>query len=283
MSCTRIPRVAALHDISGFGRCALSVISPILSAMGVQVCPVPTAVLSTHTGGFSDFSFVDLTASMKETLCHYDSLGLQFDAIYSGFLGSVEQIEVVQDYISTFRRPDNIMLVDPVFADDGQLYETMTPLLVERMRKLICHADLITPNITEAAFLLEQSLPATLHKEQAEEMAHRLSQFGPRISVVTGVRFEDRPHCISSVVFDRQTETCFTVDQTEVQESYPGTGDVFASVLLGGLLQGNSIQKAMSKAAEFVYRVTELAFQQQNPPREGLPIEALLVDENRIL
>ena len=151
---TKTPRVAAIHDMSGFGRCSLTVAIPVLSAMGVQCCPLPTAFLSTHTGGFQGFTFLDMTEEMPRVAEHWKSLGLTFSAIYSGFLGSERQIGIVADFIRDFRTPDTVVVVDPVMGDDGQAYQTYTPAMCGGMARLAELADVITPNLTEAAFLL---------------------------------------------------------------------------------------------------------------------------------
>lgn len=147
----RLPRVAALHDLSCFGRCALTVVLPTLSAMGVQTVPLPTALLSTHTGGFVSPYFADLTPEMEKISAHWQTIDLTFDAIYTGFLGSAEQIDVVEQFLTRFRR-EALVLIDPVMGDNGVLYSTYTPEMAGRMQELCAHADLITPNLTEACF-----------------------------------------------------------------------------------------------------------------------------------
>ena len=161
------PRVAAVHDLSGFGRCSLTVAIPILSAMGVQCCPLPTAFLSTHTGGFQGFTFLDMTEEMPRVSAHWKGLGIRFQAVYSGFLGSARQIGVVSDFIRDFRTPETLIVVDPVMGDDGRAYQTCTPDLCAGMAQLAEEADVITPNLTEAAFLLGQS-----YKDLAKDCAH---------------------------------------------------------------------------------------------------------------
>src|SRR6056297_1831656 len=182
-----IPRIAAVHDISGFGRASLTVIIPILSNMGFQVCPVPTAVLSTHTGGFKDFQFIDLTPQLQAYIDHWKSLNLKFDAIYSGFLGSEEQIDIVRGIFKDFKREDQLKVIDPVMGDDGKRYQTVTDGMVKGMRQLISEADIITPNITEASFLLERKIPTTITDEEIKAWLKELSTMGPIFSVITSV------------------------------------------------------------------------------------------------
>ena len=149
------PRIAAIHDLSGFGRCSLTVALPILSAMGAQCCPLPTAFLSTHTGGFQDFTFLDMTDEMTRAAAHWKSLDLRFDAIYSGFLGSARQIGVVEEFFYDFRQPNTLTVVDPVMGDHGMVYKTYTTEMCDGMARLALLADVITPNLTEAALLLK--------------------------------------------------------------------------------------------------------------------------------
>ena len=149
------PRVAAIHDLSGFGRCSLTIVGPALSAMGVQCCPVPTAYLSTHTGGFAGNTFLDLTDQMGPVTAHWRALGLTFAGIYTGFMSSGEQMERTADFIRTFRAPDCRVIVDPVMGDHGRPYRTYTPEMCRAMGALAALADVVTPNRTEAALLLD--------------------------------------------------------------------------------------------------------------------------------
>ena len=181
------PRVAAIHDMSGFGRCSLTVAIPILSAMGVQCCPLPTAFLSTHTGGFEGFTFLDMTDEMPRIAAHWARLGLEFQAIYSGFLGSERQIGIVEDFIRRFRRPDTVVVVDPVMGDFGRIYQTYTAAMCGGMARLAALADVITPTLTEAALLLGQpyeTLPAG--EAGLRQITERLSLEGRRSVVLTG-------------------------------------------------------------------------------------------------
>src|SRR6056297_276549 len=151
-----VPKVAAIHDLSGFGRGSLTTVIEVLATMGIQPCPLPTAILSTHTGGFKDYKFIDLTDELPEYIDHWNSLNLKFDAIYSGFLGSTKQVEIVIDFIKRFKREEQYVIIDPVLGDNGQTYDTFGLEMVEKMRSLVKQADIITPNITEAQFLLNK-------------------------------------------------------------------------------------------------------------------------------
>lgn len=267
-------RVAAIHDISGFGRCALTVVIPIISAMGIQTVPMPTAVLSTHTGGFSDFSFLDLGEQMKEFFAHWKQLGLTFDAIYSGFLGSSAQFDTVYEFIKYFKRDGTTVLVDPVLGDNGEAYATITPEMIDRMRSLITEADVITPNVTEAHFLLDMPYGERSESEVLE-MAAMLSKLGPKHIVITG--WEDSASSsVGSICYSAEhgTPTCHRCKT--VNASYPGTGDVFASVLLGKLMSGNDLDTATEFASHFVCSLIADTAKAGTPPREGVLIERSL-------
>ena len=269
------PRVAAIHDMSGFGRCSLTVAIPILSAMGVQCCPLPTAFLSTHTGGFEGFTFLDMTDEMPKVAAHWKSLGLDFQAIYSGFLGSERQIGIVEDFIRDFRREDTVVVADPVMADHGAVYQTYTPRMCAGTARLAAHAAVITPNLTEAALLLGvpyHDLPAG--EAGCREIVERLSLDGRRSVVLTGA--SGAPDLTGAMCLDARTGHVEAVQTRRVPQEFHGTGDVFASVLTGALVRGKSLTDAAREAVEFVRACAERTAQVQLPMREGVDFEPLL-------
>ena len=268
------PRAAAIHDLSGIGRCSLTVALPILSAMGVQCSVLPTAYLSAHTA-FPDFTFLDLTEEMKKTVSHWKQLGLRFDAVYSGFLGGVEQIDIVADFIRDFRREGGLAVVDPVMGDNGRRYVTYTDEMCAATRRLAEKADVITPNLTEAAFLLEEDYDA-LPKDGAgfAQLARVLSAGGSRSVVLTGAcEGEDT---IGAAVYDRETDTVDFALTDRIPGEYHGTGDVFASVLTGALLHGKTLLEASKMAARFVRDCAARTYPQDTPDRDGVDFEPLL-------
>ena len=269
------PRVAAIHDMSGFGRCSLTIALPILSAMGVQCCPLPTAFLSTHTGGFEGFTFWDMTDEMPRVAAHWKSLGLEFQAIYSGFLGSAQQIGIVENFIGDFRGADTLVVIDPVMGDHGQVYQTYTPDMCAGMARLARRADVITPNLTEAALLLEvpyEALPAG--EDGCREIVERLSLDGRRSVVLTGAA--TAPELTGAMCFDAKTGRTEAVQTRRVSREFLGTGDVFASVLTGALVQGASLPEAARQAVEFIRACAERTLAEQLPLREGVDFEPLL-------
>jgi len=277
----RLPRVAALHDLSCFGRCALTVVLPTLAAMGVQPVPLPTALLSTHTGGFTDLYFDDLTPEMEKISAHWKMLGLDFDALYIGFLGSAKQIGVVEQFIADFRG-ESLVLIDPVMGDDGQLYSTYTDEMVDRVRELCAHADLITPNLTEACFLVGEpwrdtaDMTAEEARVWADTLLNRLHGLGAGGVVLTGL-----PHGREISVAGAVGEERFFFTHPRIPAGYPGTGDLFASVLLGRLLETGeltcgSLCTAADSAACFTARTIERTLAAGTPVRDGVLFEAML-------
>ncbi|HBN81628.1 MAG TPA: pyridoxamine kinase [Ruminococcaceae bacterium] len=247
---THQKRVAAIHDISGFGKCSLTVALPILSAAGIETSVIPTAVLSTHTGGFTGYTYRDLTGDMKPFAEHWKSLGLTFDALYSGFLGSFEQISIVSDIFRMFRTDGNLILVDPVMADNGKLYPTYTPEMAGGMAQLCRSADIIVPNLTEAAFLLgREFFDGPYEKAYIEKVLRSLSKLGPKQVVLTGVWFD--PGQLGAAGYDSETGRFSYAFAPRIEGFYHGTGDVFGSAMLSGLLNGLDLQGAMQLAVDF--------------------------------
>lgn len=279
------PRIAAIHDLSCFGRCALTVVIPTLSVMGYQVVPIPTALLSTHTGGFTDLHFRDLTADMDATAAHFSRLGTRFGAIYTGFLGSAEQIDSVSHIIDEFgTQPDEhgrkpLILIDPVMGDDGVLYSTYTPELVRGIRALCRHACVITPNLTEACFLTDTPYRDTVSMPEDEALAfverllERLTDVTNGAIVITGISLCDGT--LANIGRDKNGAP-FTVRRAHEAQHYPGTGDLFASVLLGKLLANYTLPDACAAAADFTSHVMHESAKISTPAREGVALEYFL-------
>lgn len=261
--------------MSGFGRCSLAVIIPIISAMGIQCVPVPTAVLSTHTGGFDDFVFRDMTDFVAPCREHYKKLGVDFDAIYSGFLASEEQVGQCLDFFAAFPRAKRI--VDPVMGDDGERYKTYTPALVERMKELIVGADVITPNFTESAMLLDEPYRDSLTETEARSRLERLCK-SAKSAVITGAVLDTGEH--ANLCLDGASGEYTRVCWEPLPASYPGTGDVFASVLTGRLLRGDRLADAVRTATVFARHAVEVTIGNGQPERNGVEFERILSELN---
>ncbi|MCQ2604412.1 MAG: pyridoxamine kinase [Spirochaetia bacterium] len=275
-----VPEVAAIHDLSGYGRSALTVVIPVLSSMGVQVCPLPTAIFSTQTDGFENYAMMDLGDFMPEIEEHWKSLNLKFDAIYSGFLGSSDQISFVADFISKFRKKDQIILVDPVLGDCGLPYGPITGNHIRGMKKLIKNADIITPNVTEAAMLLGRELKSGFSYSEVRDWLHALSLAGPSVVMITSVHFRDEDNN-AVCVYDKKADKYMKFSFELIHGSYPGTGDTFASIVLGSLLKGSTLAEAVHCAVKFLSSAILLTNMQQTPNRNGLLLEYMLPELNK--
>lgn len=275
-----IKRVAAIHDLSGFGRASLTAIIPILSTMKIQVCPVPTAVLSTHTGDFENYSFVDLTDSMERYMHHWEELGLDFDCIYSGFLGSTRQIDIISEFIDIFGTEDNLTVVDPVMGDDGELYSTMDNTMVQKMKELIRKSDVITPNFTEAAYLLDKPYTQNISIIEIKKWLIELSDMGPDIVIITSVPDSEFNKNTNVIAYDKKYNKFWKVGCLYIPAHFPGTGDAFTSVLIGSLLQGDSLPIALDRGVQFITSSIRASYGFQYPEREGVLLEKVLNNLN---
>ena len=246
----RQKNAVTINDISGVGRCSITVACPILSAAGIQTCVLPTALLSTHTGGFLGYSFLDLTDEMSKIINHWSSLNMNFDAIYSGYLGSVEQLNTVTDFIDRNKTKDNIIIVDPVMGDAGRFYAGFTPEYINGMKKLCGKADIIVPNITEAFFLLDREYTEGPYTEEfIKELMKDISKTGCKKIVLTGVYFND--FHVGAASYDRENDIFEIYLAPRIEGFYHGTGDVFASVLLASLLNDKTLAEATKIAVDF--------------------------------
>ncbi|MCF8302683.1 MAG: pyridoxamine kinase [Bacteroidales bacterium] len=270
-----VPRIAAVHDLSGFGRASLTVVIPILSRMGIQVCPLPTAVLSTHSK-YKGFHFTDMTGHLNPILDHWKALNVDFDGIYSGFLGSHEQIEMVKRLIRDFRKDDQLVVVDPVLGDDGIKYTTMTDDMVREMRTLIGHADVITPNLTEAALLLDKDFPGFISDDDIRAWIKELAEFGPSIIIVTSVPEQPEARRTKVIAYNVKDDRFWKVSCNYLPANYPGTGDAFASVITGSLLQGDSLPIALDRAVHFTSYGVRATFGYDYDANEGIVLERIL-------
>ena len=246
-------RVAAIHDISCFGRCSLTVALPIISAAGIETAVIPTAVLSTHTGGFTGFTYRDLTDDIMPIVDHWKTLDLEFDAIYTGFLGSFEQIDLVIDLFKRLSSEKTLRIVDPVMADNGVLYKIFPKDFPNGMRKLCAKADVIIPNITEAALMLgEKYVDGPYDKGYIESLLKRLGKIGAKKVVLTGVFFDNER--LGAAAYDAVTGEIGYAFSERIEGYYHGTGDVFGSALVGSLMNGKSLNKATEIAVDFTVR-----------------------------
>ena len=268
-----IKKVAAINDLSGFCRCSLTAAIPIISAMGLHCCPFPTAVLSNHTG-YDSFFFDDYTDKMEEYWQQWKNHDLKFNSIYTGFLGSVKQIDIVMSFIKYFKTNENIVLIDPVMGDGGKIYSTYSKKLCSEMKKLVSLADVITPNVTECCLLSDTEYTGEeISLSDAKNMCQKIG--GAKKIVVTGIRNKEN---IINYIYDSITkEENYTVTKN-TGEYYDGTGDVFASVLCGYLTYKEDILSAVKKAADFVEKSVKVSSHCGISHKEGIAFEKCIAD-----
>ena len=269
-------KIALINDITGFGRCSVAVMAPIISAMKIQAVAVPTAILSAHTQ-FPTYYFDDYTPRMRDYIQTYKDLNLNFDAIATGFLGSEEQVDIVDDFIRTFRDKSEFVLVDPVMGDYGQLYKTYTPQMCRKMKDLVCHADITTPNLTELCTLLDVPYPTDkITLAELEKMCSDLSQFGPEHIVVTGIPLFSQGQLLNFIYNQNEGYRLVMVDKIGVDRS--GTGDVISAIVAGMFLNGHTFYESVKKAADFVTKCIFYCEHENVPDQWGLPFEMYLGD-----
>jgi pyridoxine kinase len=273
----RQKRLAAVHDISCFGRCSLTVALPIISAAGIEVSCVPTAILSTHTGGFTDYAYRDLTGDMPLIIAHWEKLALEFDAIYTGYLGSFAQIDIVADMFDKLAGEATVIVVDPVMADNGKLYPAFSGEFPAGMRKLCSKADIIVPNMTEASLLLGEPYKEGPYTERyIDGVVKRLMGIGPQRIVLTGVYFDDE---LLGVAYrdGRRAQTRYMMSP-KIPGNYHGTGDVFASALTAGAVKGLSLEASVRAAVDLTIGSIDITHNAGTDVRYGVNFEACLPD-----
>lgn len=275
-----IPKICAVHDISGFGKVSLTEVLPILSAMGIEVCALPTAVLSTHTYEFKDFTFCDLTDEMPKIIEHWQKIGLKFDAVYSGYMGSPRQIEILKDFMLSAKKDGALLVVDPVMGDNtlvsGAIYSDKLKGILGNMRGLCGIADVITPNVTEACLLIgEEYSDKPINNSMIKDYLKRLSEICRGDVIITSVMDSENSMCVA--VYDSENKKFYKVDCGFVNRPFHGTGDVYTSVLTGALLKGNNIIEAANIAAGFVYKAIQNTIRHPEIRiREGVLFEPIL-------
>lgn len=271
----QVKKVVAVHDLSGVGHVSLMAVIPVLSSMGFQVCPLPTAVLSTHTQ-YPTYSFLDLTEEMEHIIENWEKLGIRFDTFYTGYLGSPKQAQIVEAFISKFRRENDMVVVDPVLGDNGHLYKGITGEMVTEMKRLIRQADIITPNLTELYYLLDMPFQEHITDAELKKALKALSDQGPSIVIATSVPVSGDPRSTSVYAYNRLGNRYWKVTCPYLPAHYPGTGDTFTSVITGSLMQGDSLPIALDRATQFILQGIRATFGYEYNNLEGIMLEKVL-------
>ncbi|MDY5919270.1 MAG: pyridoxamine kinase [Treponema sp.] len=284
-------RVLTIQDISCVGKCSLTAAIPVISAMGIEVCPLPTAILSNHTA-FSSFSFLDLTDKIPEILNEWKKQGFHFDAIYTGYLGSIKQIDLVHKILDEFAQNDTLVVIDPCMADNGKLYTGFSQDFVQQMAKLCGRANVILPNMTEACFLVNQDYDIFTHtNESITKLMEKLLSLGTNHVVLKGVDFSsdkigvayysqknnnDSRNLIGKSMIENSIDDMKIYFHHRYDENFHGTGDLFASVVTGALVLKKELKKAVEIACDFIQESIECTLSNPNYNWYGVEFESAL-------
>ncbi len=242
-------KIVSVQDISCYGQCSLTAALPVLYARGIETAILPSGILSTHTGGFKNVTFLDLTDEMARILAHWKSEQLTFDAIYTGYIGDARQFDMIGEMRSMLN-PGGLLIVDPAMADHGKMYAGLSAEIEAGMRKLVTGADIILPNLTEASFLLGRPYKERFTVDELKDMARALSAMGPDIVILTGAQ-SDEAH-IGALAYEKKSDT-FTSYYGEKQvRSYHGTGDLFSGILVADIMNGMTLKETLKDACDFV-------------------------------
>lgn len=264
-------KIAVINDLSGFGRCSLAVSLPIISAMGIQCCPLPTSVFSNHTG-FDSFFFDDYTEKMEPYMEEWKKLNLRFSGICTGFLGSVRQIDLVIRFLEYFKTEDNLVIVDPVMGDYGKVYATYTGALCQEMKRLVKYADILTPNLTEACILTDTPYQDRWKKKELAAMAEKLHAMGPDKIVITGI---PQGGYIANHCYETGKEPVI-LRTLKAGTQRSGTGDIFASIIAGDAVKGVEFERSVKRASNFVKKCIVRSVELEIPLTDGVCFEEFL-------
>lgn len=266
----QMKRILTIQDISCVGKCSLTVALPIISALGMETAIIPTAVLSTHTM-FKNFTSKDLTDEIIPITQHWKNEKIDFDSIYTGYLGTIKQIDIIANLFDDFKTHSNQIIVDPAMADNGKLYPAFDEAYAKKMAWLCAKADIVVPNITEASFMVDMEYKESYDESYIKEMLKRLTDLGAKISILTGVSFDERYSGVMG--FDSQNNEYYYYKHNKINKCFHGTGDIFASTLVGILANGLSWKEAAPIAADYTALCIQTTLDDENGRWYGVDFE----------
>lgn len=270
-----VKRASVIHDLCGVGKAALTNILPVLSMLGIEACPIPTMILSSHTGGLGTPVIVKLDNYIEKAVNHYNELNLDFEGIFIGYLGSIKNVEECINCLKTSNIHDSIVILDPIFGDNGRYYSNFNENYSNRLREIIKFVHIITPNYTEACLLCGEEILEYIEKEDVHKICRKLCEFGCRNVVITSVPLKDKD-LIGTAVYMKEDDKLHIIESVRQEKSYPGTGDIFTSVLLGSLMNGADLIKACECSCAFVEKCMNISSQYEYPSKEGVLLEKCL-------
>lgn len=273
MSHNHQKKIAVINDFSGFGRCSIAASLPIISAMKIQCCPLPTAIFSNHTG-FDSFFYTDYTEHMNSYMDEWKKLDLRFSGILTGFLGSPEQVGIVKRFLELFKTEENITVIDPVMGDYGKLYPTYSPLLAEQMSSLVQYSDILTPNLTEACILTGIEYKADMGETELAEICKKLCEMGPKKIVISGL---ERGENLENFIYEEGKEPQVILEH-KVGPFRSGTGDVFSTIIAADAVNGVEFVESVRHASSFVAKVLRKTIELDLPKTDGICFEEFLTE-----
>jgi pyridoxine kinase len=265
-------RIALINDLAGFGKCALTVSLPIISAMKIEGCVLPSAVLSTN-GAFPGYFMEDYTNHMKPYIEHWRTIELEFDGIYCGFFASLEQVDIIIEFIKHFKKENTLVILDPIMGDNGKIYSITNPIMGSKLKEMLPYVDVLTPNLTECYQLLNLPYKDGVHdKNELEAIARKLSDMGPSKIVITGI---EQDNIIQNFIYEKGKESV-SISTQKIGQSRSGTGDVFASIVTGNLIHGEDFTISVDKAVRFLEKAIQYTNDLEVPAKNGICFEEFL-------
>ena len=267
-------RIVTIQDISCFGKCSITVALPLISAMGIECAIIPTSVLSTHTGGFTGFTFRDLSEDIPRISEHWKKYNLHFDCIYTGYLGSHSQIDHVLDFVKDFKKDGTLLFVDPAMGDWGRLYTGFDDDFPAHMAKLCAVADIVVPNITEATFILGEEYKTSYDEKYVRSLLKRLCENGAKKAVISGISYGNGTQ--GAVLYDSEADEFYSYFAEHIPVEYHGTGDTFASVFAGALTRGMDVKEALRLAVDFTVQCIKATMSEPDDHSYGTKFETCI-------
>lgn len=269
-----IKRLAVIHDLCGVGKAALTNIIPILSVMEVEVCPIPTMILSTHTGGFGKPEIVKPKSYLTNAFAHYNAIDINFEGIFIGYLGSEENVNECLGFLKNYNNKESLVVIDPIFGDNGKYYSNFNNDYSERIKEIIKYADVITPNYTEACILANEPILEIVEEEDMKRLGDKISSLGADKIVITSLPLGNG--IIGTGIYNKENRSIKIINSQKQDKNYPGTGDIFTSVLCGNLLRDKEVEESAELACTFVEKCMTISSKYDYPAKEGILLEKCL-------
>ena len=270
-----IKRAAVIHDLCGIGKAALTNVIPVLATMGIEACPIPTIILSTHTGGFNKPAIVNLEGYISQAVKHYKEEEINFEGIFVGYLGSIENINETLILLEAVNKENSMVIFDPIFGDNGHFYSNFDKSYSDNLKEVAKYAHVMTPNFTEACILANEEISDEINEEELLRVSRILHGLGCENIIITSVPLKDK-NKIGTSIYNGKKDLIDLVICDRLEKSYPGTGDIFTSVLTGSLLNGFDLKESTRKSCAFVEKAIKISNQFDYPTKEGVLLEKAL-------